>query len=310
MNLNGKIVTIFGGSGFLGTYVVRELAERGYTVKIICRNPDDSKALKTAGFVGQVVIIKGNISNYEKLPELVRGSYAVVNLVGVLYESGKQKFAKLHAEAPGKLAEAAKIAGVEKFVHVSAIVDAQSKSNYAKTKLEGEKNVTPAFPDAYIAKPSVLFGPEDNFFNMFAALSSFSPFLPAIGGGKTKMQPVYAGDVGIAIRKMIDEETKPGTYQLGGPEALTFKQILERIEEYTDRKRCILKIPFPLAKLGAIFAPKIILTGDQVELLKHDNIVTSRTKTFTELGITPTAIEAVVPKYLARFKRRKPAYVD
>jgi len=138
MNLNGKIVTVFGGSGFLGTYVVRELAESGYTVKIVCRNPDNSKALKTAGYVGQIVPVKGNITDYDKLPELVRGSYAVVNLVGILYESGKQKFDKLHAEAPGKLAEAAKISGVEKFVHVSAIIDAESKSLYANSKLQGE----------------------------------------------------------------------------------------------------------------------------------------------------------------------------
>lgn len=310
MNLNGKIVTVFGGSGFLGTYVVRALAEAGYTIKIISRNPEYSKALKTAGFVGQVVPLSGNILDYDRLPEYVRGSYAVINLVGILAESGNQKFKKLQEEAPGKLAEAAKKTGVEKFVHVSALVDPESKAEYAKSKIQGEKNVIAAFADAYIVKPSVIFGPEDNFFNMFAAMSNISPFLPAIGGGKTKMQPVYAGDVAEAIARMVAREVKPGAYQIGGPEALTFKQILERIMEYTERKRCILNIPFGVAKFGAIFAPSAILTRDQVELLKHDNVVTSRTKTLSELGITPTAIEAVVPKYLERFKTRKPAYVD
>ena len=310
MNLNGKIVTIFGGSGFLGTYVVRELAKLGYTIRIICRNPDASKALKTAGYVGQVVVVKGDITDYERLPEMLRGSYAVVNLVGILYESGKRRFSAIHAEAPGRLAEVAHAQGIKKFVHVSALVDIESKAEYAKSKLEGEKRVLAAFADAYIIRPSVVFGAEDNFFNMFAKMSGLSPFLPLIGGGEIKMQPVYARDVGLAVAKIVDGDVKPGTYELGGPEALTFKQILERVLEYTGRKRCLLNLPFGLTKFGAIFAPKFILTADQVELLKSDNVVTSRTKTLTQLGIQPTAIESVVPKYLARFKRRKPDYVD
>ncbi len=310
MILNGKIVTVFGGSGFIGKYVVRELALAGYTIKVVSRNPEDAKVLRPEGFVGQIVPVKGNLRDSERLAELVEGSYAVVNLVGVLYQSGRQKFDALHAQGAERLAKAAKEMDVKKFVHISAIVDPESKSKYAKSKINGEKAVMAAFPEAYIMKPSVVFGPEDNFFNFFARLSSLVPFLPLIGGGKTKMQPVYVGDIGTAVKKVVDEEFKAGAYQLGGPEVLTFKEILQRVLEYTGRKRLLLNLPFTAARFGALFSPNFILTADQVKLLKHDNIVTSRTKTLSELEIQPTAIDSVVPKYLARFQRNVPKLLE
>lgn len=305
MILNQDVVTIFGGSGFIGKYVVRELAMAGYRIRVVGRSPELAKDLRPYGYVGQIVAVKGDIRNSEELPALIKGSYAVINLVGILRESGKQRFDAIHAQAPERLAKAAKEAGIPKFVHMSAMVDPESKSRYAKSKLNGEKAVTAAFPESYIIKPSVVFGPEDNFFNFFARLSSISPFLPLIGGGKTKMQPVYVGDVALAIKKVVTDEIKPGAYQLGGPEALTFKQILNRVLEYTGRKRLLLNLPFAIAKFSAFFAPDAILTADQVKLLQHDNVVTSRTKTLTELEIEPTAIESIVPKYLLRFNRKK-----
>ncbi len=299
--MKNKIVTIFGGTGFIGRYVVNALAHEGYSIRVVTRNPERAKDLRTAGFVGQVVPVTGNIRNTELLPELVKNSYAVVNLVGVLFESGKQKFSKLHTVAAGKLAEAAKEAGVERFVHISAIVDQESPSRYAQTKLAGEKEVLSAFPEAFIMKPNVVFGPEDNFINKFAALSKVLPFLPLIGCGETKFQPVYVGDVANAVKIAVDGAVKPSTYQLSGPETLTFKEILERINSYTHRKPGFINIPFGAAKLLAFFSPSAVLTRDQVTLLQSNCVATSRSRGFGELGIKPTALDAILPHYVARY---------
>jgi NADH dehydrogenase len=301
--MKDKVVTVFGGTGFLGKYVVRDLALAGYTVKVVSRHADIVKNLKLAGFVGQIVPVKGDITNFAELPKLVEGSYAVVNLVGILFEKGRRKFTLTHSEAPAELAKASKKAGVKQFVHVSSLVDAESKSKYAQSKIAGEKAVTEAFPEAVIFKPSTIFGAEDNFFNQFARMTSISPFLPLIGCGKSNFQPVFVGDIAKVIEHAVEGKVKAGTYQLGGPEILSFKEIMQRILKYTNKKRILLPIPFCLAKIIAIFAPRSVLTCDQVTLLQSDTVVTSRTKTFTELGIYPTAVEAIVPQYLAAYNK-------
>lgn len=298
-NLNGKVVTVFGGSGFLGKYVVKELAQAGYTVKIVSREPEDSKGTKVSGFVGQVVPVKGNITDFDNLEDMIKGSHAVINLVGILYESGRQRFELLHAQAPEKLAQAAAKLGIEKFVHVSAIVHEESFSKYARSKINGEKAVAAAFPSASIIKPSVVFGAEDNFFNFFAEFSRFSPFLPLIGGGKTKMQPVYVGDVANTILQSVEGDF-PGEYELGGAEVLSFKKILKMVLKYTDRKRMLVTQPFGIAKLSSYMLPAWLLTADQVELLKHDNVVSKDAKDLSAFKVKPTLIDDIVPDYLTR----------
>jgi len=303
-NLNGKIVTVFGGSGFVGRYIVKNLAEAGYTVRIISRSAEDAKPLKSCGFVGQVVHVRGNITDYDKLSGFIKNSYAVVNCVGILYECKKQRFDAIHAQAPEKLAKAAKSAGVAKFVHISAIVSADSKSKYARSKIKGEKAVLAAFPAASILRPSVVFGAEDNFFNQFAAMATISPILPLIGGGKTMFQPVYVGDIALAVQKCV-EGNFHGTYDLGGPRKISFERIMKRILRYTHKKRRLLNIPYPAANIIASLTPASVLTNDQLKLLRHSNVVGVNSKTLVDLGIRPTAISAIVPSYLERFIKPK-----
>jgi NADH dehydrogenase len=291
-----KIVTVFGASGFLGRYVVEELAHAGYRVKAIARNIEHCKSLRTYGFVGQVVPIKGNALNYDTLPELIKNSYAVINMVGILDECGKQKFNIIHAQMPEKLALEAKNQGVEKFVHISAIVNEGSESKYARSKIHGEEAVHKAFPKATILKPSVIFGAEDNFFNQFAQMTKFSPFLPLIGGGKTRFQPVYVGDVAKAVLLSV-EKNFAGKYELGGPKIYSFKKIMKLVMEFTGRKRHLLNLPFSLAQIPARI-PFIPITTDQLKLLKHDNIVTDHDKDLQSFGIEPTSVYAIVPKYI------------
>lgn len=303
--MNNRIITIFGATGFIGKYVCEELVKAGYTIRVVSRSLERAKLLRTGAFVGQIVPVAGDINRPEDFPKLLEGSYGVVNLVGLLYESGKQKFKKTHEENAAKLAKAAKAWGAAKYVHISAIVDENSKAKYAQTKIAGEQAVLAAFPEAIILKPSVVFGAEDNFFNKFARMAVFSPFLPLIGGGRTKFQPVYVGDVAKAVLSSIDNpNVKGGTYQLAGPQTFTFKELLQLIGTYTNRSPMFLNLPFPIAKTMAIFTPSFILTADQVELLKSDNIASGRSKGLKELGIQASGVDAVVPEYLRRYRKK------
>ncbi|MCD6035064.1 MAG: NAD-dependent epimerase/dehydratase [Rickettsiales bacterium] len=299
-------VVIFGGSGFLGHYVAREVARTGRPIKIVSRHPGRADDVKPSGTVGQIVTVPGNITSKESVQKLVKGAYAVINLVGILFEKKPQTFSALHAQGPENLAKAAQEAGVSKFIHISALgADAHTKSLYARTKLTGEKAVRAAFPAATIFRPSIMFGAEDSFFNRFAQFTSFSPMLPLIGGGDTRMQPVYVADVARAIVYALEHSDCEGkTYELGGPHTYSFKELMEYLLTQIKRERLLMPIPFSFAMLEAAFLehlPKPPLTRDQVQMLKVDNVVHDDALTFDDLNISPTALEAIVPGYLARY---------
>jgi len=305
-----KIVTIFGGTGFIGRYAVKRLAAAGYTIRVISRNADKALHLKTAGDVGQIVLMSGNLAHSESLAGKLDHSYAVINLVGALYEGGGQRFGALHAQGAERLAQMAKAAGAQRFIHLSALgVDKAAGSHYARSKLLGEKAVLAAFPEATILRPSVVFGPEDQFYNRFAAMASLCPALPLIGGGRSRFQPVYVGDVAKAIDHCLARpDTAKHTYELGGPHSYTMREILTYILHIIGRKRPLVRLPFGLASLmatGLELLPYPPLTRDQVKLLQYDNIVSPNALTLANLGIAPTAVEVVVPEYLARFNKKK-----
>jgi uncharacterized protein YbjT (DUF2867 family) len=310
--VKSELVTVFGGSGFIGRHVVRALARRGYRVRAAVRRPDLSNFLQPLGGVGQIHAVQANIRNRASIDRAVAGSDAVVNLVGILYESGRQRFDAVQSFGPGAIAASAKEAGVGTMVHVSAIgADPGSSSDYARSKAAGEAAVLQAFPDAVILRPSIVFGPEDDFFNRFGAMARLSPVLPLIGGGKTRFQPVFVGDVAEAVARGVDGNLKSGTvYELGGPEVRTFQQLMEYILEVTDRRRLLVPVPFEIARLKAWFLqllPNPLLTVDQVRQLAHDNVVSEASvadgRTLEGIGIDPRAIESVVPTYLARFRK-------
>ncbi|MGJ5065532.1 complex I NDUFA9 subunit family protein [Bradyrhizobium sp. SZCCHNS3002] len=305
------LVTVFGGSGFVGRNVVRALAKRDYRIRVAVRRPELAGHLQPLGRVGQIHAVQANLRYPDSVASALRDSHVAINLVGILTESGAQTFEAVQAEGAATVAKVAAAAGA-RMVHVSAIgADAESASSYARAKAAGEAAVLAAVPEAVIMRPSVVFGPEDQFTNRFAGLARISPFLPLIGGGETKMQPVYVGDVASAVADAVDGKAQAGaTYELGGPEVLSFREILKIILEITDRDRALLPVPFGLAKLKAAFlqfAPgPLKLTPDQVELLRHDNVVSEAAKaaglTFQGLGITPDSLEAVAPQYLWRFR--------
>ncbi|MEM6781443.1 MAG: complex I NDUFA9 subunit family protein [Pseudomonadota bacterium] len=318
-----KIACVFGGTGFVGTQVVRELASAGYRVKVATRVPERAYELKTCGVVGQVVPYACNYNDQASISEAVKGSDVVINLIGILFEKGKSTFEKAHKDIPQMIATSCANEGVKRFVHVSALGVDQATSDYARSKLAGEEEILKAFPVATILRPSVVFGPDDEFFNMFAQLARFLPVLPLVGGGKTKFQPVFVGDVADAVMKALsltvsgDSNPQGKIYELGGPEVLTFKEIYDRLFETTGQKRGLMPLPFGVAKIqGAVFSgtskiigvvtgltPKPLLTADQVESLKTDNIVNENALSFSELGLKPTAMAAILPSYLARFRK-------
>ena len=307
-----RIVTVIGGTGFVGQYVVKLLAAAGYTIRVISRRPESALQLKTSGNVGQIVLMSGNIADPASLVGKIEDSYAIINLVGLLFQSGKQNFSRVHAHGAEKLAQMAKAAGVQRFVQLSALgVDRAHTSHYARTKLLGEKAVLGAFPEATILRPSVIFGPEDNFFNQFAAMASLAPALPLLGGGRTQFQPVYVGDVAAAIVTSLTRfDTMGQTYELGGPHIYTFKEILQYILHTIRKSRPLVNISLRLASVAAIgceWLPTPPITRDQVELLKYDNVVSPHAKTLADLGINATAVEMVVPEYLARFNKKMAA---
>jgi NADH dehydrogenase len=305
------LVTVIGGSGFLGRNVVRALAQRGYRIRVACRRPDLAGYLQPLGRVGQIHTVQANLRYPESLAAAVRDASVVVNLVGILYERGRQRFGAVQAEGAEAAAQIA-TAHHARFVQASAIgADEASTSSYGRSKADGEKRVLAAAPGATIFRPSIMFGPDDDFFNRFAALARFAPALPLVGGGETKFQPVFVGDVAEAVARAVDGQAKPGAiYELGGPEIFTFKQLMEYVLAVTGRKRLLVPMPFFAARFIASFlqfAPKPMLTPDQVELLRSDNVVSEAAirehRTLAALGITPTSVQAVVPNYLWRFRK-------
>ena len=305
--MQGKLVTVFGASGFIGRNIVRELAKRGARVNAVCRDVEKAKFLKPMGVVGQVTPMRADVTDAEAIARAVSGASMVVNLVGILHESGRNTFDAVQGTAPGQIAKAAKAAGAEAMVHVSAIgADANSSSHYARSKAAGEAAVREAFPEATILRPSVLFGANDSFFNKFAGLALLSPALPLIGGGTTKFQPVYVDDVADAVMASLAMPAAKGeTYELGGPSVYTFRQLMEMILSETNRKAWLVGLPFWAASLKATFLqilPNPPLTRDQVELLKSDNVVSADAKTLADLGIEATSVEIIVPTYLDKFR--------
>lgn len=301
-------VAILGGSGFIGRHVVKRLAERGEVVAVGGRHATEAKYLRLKGEVGQVALFNLSIDDESLLPAFVAGNDAVVNLVGILAEGGTQRFETLHHVGPARLARLAREAGVERFIQISAIgADLRSPSVYARTKAEGEAAVQDAFPTATILRPSVVFGPEDQLFNRLAAMAMMSPVVPLIGGGGTRFQPVYVGDVAEAVVRCIDDSTTAGrVYELGGPKVYTLRELTEMLLAEIRRKRFLVSLPFGLASLQArllSLLPQPPLTPDQVEMLKRDNVVGAGALTLETLGITPTAVEAILPTYLDRFRR-------
>jgi NADH dehydrogenase len=310
---NRALITIYGGSGFIGRHVVRAIAKTGARMRVAVRRPDLAGHLQPLGGVGQINAVQANVRYPDSLLAAADGADAVVNLVGILFQTGKQTFKAVQDEGARNVAEAARKAGARALVHGSAIgADPDSPSVYARTKAAGEKAVQEVFPDAVIIRPSVVFGPEDDFFNRFAALARISPALPLIGGGKTKFQPVFAGDVAKAVIAGLSVRATAGSaYELGGPEILSMKQVMQRVLTYTMRRRLLVPEPFWLAKLqGAFlqFLPKPPLTVDQVRLLKIDNVVSEQAqkagRTLEALGIEPVAIASVVPEYLEQYRPR------
>lgn len=307
--MNTRIVTVFGGTGFVGKVLVGELAKAGYMVNVVSRFPELVQELKVAGPVGKVVLSKGDVKNNEDIKRSVKGSHVVINLVGLLFEKGKQTFERIHVDAARDIATAAREAGADKFIQMSALgVDKNIKSEYARTKLEGEKAVREAFPGAIVIRPSIIFGEGDSFFNKFSRYANIMYFLPLIGGGNAKFQPVYVKDVARAMVKAIKlPDSRGKTYELGGPKIYSFKELLELMLAETNRRRILVPIPFWLAKFKAFFLemlPVPPLTIDQVKLLEYDNVVSPEAHGINELGILPLYVETVIPGYLSRFKRK------
>jgi len=305
------LVTVYGGSGFLGRHVVRALAKRNYRIRVAVRRPELAGFLQPLGRVGQIHAVQTNLRHAPSVNAAARDAQVLINLVGILFERGRQRFDAIHTYGAEQVALAASAHGAH-LVHVSAIgADEKSASAYARSKANAEQLVLSAQPSTTIMRPSILFGPEDDFFNRFAALARFSPALPLIGGGLTRFQPAFVGDVATAVANAVDGKARPGiVYELGGPDVRTFKELMQFVLATIERKRLLVPLPFFLAKLQATFLqylPKPLLTPDQVELLRTDNVVSqsaeSDGRTLRGLGIEPEPIEAIVPSYLWRFRK-------
>lgn len=313
--MTGKLAVVFGGSGFLGRNVVRELARRGWRVRVAVRRPHHAQFLRPMGHVGQIQLKQCNVRYRPSVADALIGADAVVNLVGLLHQSGPQRFDTVQAGGAATVAKLAAEAGVKTFVHVSSIgADAQSDSLYARTKGEAEEAVREAMPSATIIRPSIIFGAEDSFFNKFAAMAGFSPALPLIGGGRTKFQPIYVDDAADAIcEALVRSEAAGKIYEIGGPRIYTFRELMELMLSETGQKRILVPVPFPLASLIGLggevagWLPFIEppLTRDQVKLLKRDNVVdtSGAAGTLADLGVTPDTVEAVLPSYMVRYRK-------
>lgn len=310
---NRTLVTIYGGSGFLGRHVVRAIAKTGARMRVAVRRPELAGHLQPLGGVGQIVAVQANVRFPGSLIAAAEGADAIVNLVGILFPKGKQTFKAVQDEGARHVAEAVRASGARALVHVSAIgADPHAPSVYARSKAEGERAVREVFPEAVILRPSVVFGPEDDFFNRFAKLARMLPALPLFGGGHTKLQPVFAGDVAkVVVAGLSGQAEVLAPYELGGPEILTLKDVMQRVLDYTMRKRLLVPVPFWFAKMQGAFLqwlPNPPLTIDQVRLLEKDNVVSEAAKrdgrTLEGLGIEPIAIASVVPDYLEQFRPR------
>ncbi|MGF1463263.1 MAG: complex I NDUFA9 subunit family protein [Maricaulaceae bacterium] len=311
-----ELVSVFGASGFIGRYVVRALAKAGYRIRAASRRPHLAHDLRVMGDPGQVQLIQANVGDPASIAGATEGADAVVNLVGVLFQSGSQSFQRLQAQAPGLIGEAAAAVGARAVVHVSAIgADAQSPAIYARTKAEGEACARAAFAKTTVLRPSIVVGPEDGFFNRFAAMARLAPALPLIGGGQSRFQPVYVGDVADAVIAGLERSDAAGrTYELGGPTTYTFKALMELMLREIARRRLLVPVPWSVAMLmglggeimGKLPGLEPFLTRDQVKLLKSDNVVGASgagVLTFDALGLSPTPIEAVIPPYLVQYRR-------
>jgi NADH dehydrogenase len=308
-----KLVTIYGGSGFIGRYIVRRMAREGWRVRVAVRRPNEALFLKPYGVVGQVEPVLCNIRDDASVRAAMAGADAVVNCVGVLNSLGRNTFAAVQAEGPARVARLAAAAGIPHLVQISAIgADPNSSSLYARTKAQGEAGVLQAFPNAVILRPSIAFGSEDGFFNRFAGMARLGPILPVIGAD-TRFQPVYVDDVAQAAVMGATGSAPPGIYELGGPEVASFRDLMRRMLAVIQRRRLVLNIPFPIAMvMGAGFdllqfltaglVPNGMITRDQVRNLRHDNVVSQGARGFAELGISPTAMAAVLPEYLWRYR--------
>ena len=305
------LVTVFGGSGFLGRHLVQALAHRQFRIRVAVRRPDLAGHLQPLGLVGQIHAVQANVRFPASVAAAVHDAAIVINLTGILYERGQQRFEAIQAQGAGTVAAAAARVGA-RMLHVSALgADAQSPSRYARSKAQGETAVLAACPEAMIFRPSILFGPEDDFFNRFASLARISPVLPLIGGGRTRFQPVFVGDVASALAQAADGAGTPATtYELGGPDVKTFKELMEFILATIMRRRLLVPIPFMLAEWQALvlqFWPRPLLTPDQVTLLRRDNVISSdavlNQRTLAAFGIAPAAMAAIVPAYLWRFRK-------
>ncbi|RST87629.1 complex I NDUFA9 subunit family protein [Aquibium carbonis] len=306
-----KLVTVFGGSGFVGRHIVRTLAKRGYRVRVACRRPDLAGHLQPLGNVGQIQPIQANLRYRWTIERALEGADYAINCVGILHESGRQRFSSVQSFGAQAIAEVCRANGIS-MTQISAIgADADSRSDYARSKAAGAAAVLEAVPDAVILRPSIIFGPEDSFFNRFAEMARFSPVLPLIGGGKTKFQPVYVADVAEAAARAADGTLAGGTsYDLGGPEVLSFRECMERMLEVIERKRWLVSVPWPLARMKASvleLLPNPLLTRDQLLQLAVDNVVSEAAiregRTLEGLGIRPQSLQAILPTYLWRFRR-------
>ncbi len=306
------LVTVFGGSGFVGKHVVRALVKDGWRVRIPMRRPHTGQDLRVIGNVGQVQLVQANLRHQNSVDRAVAGSDAVINLVAVLFEEGKQTFEALHVNGAANVAESVKAHGITNFVHMSSIgADADSDSKYAQTKAAGEARARAAVPTVDIMRPSIIFGPEDDFFNRFAAMTRLSPALPLIGGGHTQFQPVYVGDAAEAIAKVLARGTEGETYELGGPRAYSFAELMQFTLDHVGRKRLLMPLPWFAANMMGFmgelsgFLPfvKPFLTRDQVANLKTDNVPSGDMKSFADLGIQLETIESIVPAYLERYRK-------
>jgi uncharacterized protein YbjT (DUF2867 family) len=307
------IATVFGGSGFVGRYIVQRLANAGWRVRVAVRRPNEALFVRSYGTVGQVEPVQANIRDDVSVRRAIEGAAAVVNCVGILVAQGRQNFHSVQAEGAGRIARIAAHLRAPKLVHVSAIgADPDIESAYARSKAEGEAAVQSAFPSAVILRPSIVFGTEDQFFNRFAAMARLSPVLPLVGP-ETRFQPVYVDDVAAAASVAVLNDVAPGIYELGGPEVLTFRELMQRMLEIIGRRRAIVTIPWPLARFQASILDlgqrltrglitNSLITRDQVRLLARDNVVSEGARGFAELGIVPTAMHAVLESYLQVYR--------
>jgi len=307
MQNNQKIIAIFGAGGFLGKHLLRELTKLDYRIKVATRNPYLKGYLKPLGSPGQIELFKTNIFDSDDVKKVLTNCDFAINLVGIIYETRRQKFSEIHAQFPNLLCNLCNEIGIRNLIHISALgVKEKHISQYMQSKLQGEKNIQEIFKSSVILRPSVFFGNEDKFFNTFASLAQISPVLPLIGGGRTKFAPIYVGDVVKAIVKSLNlNNSEPRIYELAGPKNYSFKELMEILLIEIKKKRFLMPIPFSIAKFQSYFLqmlPNPLLTPDQVEMLKHNNIVSGDYPTLKDLGIAGTTIQSILPKYIYRFR--------